>query len=41
MRVFVRSIIGYGGCGVEKHTLKINTHDLIKVTRAEVGDFTK
>lgn len=31
----------YGGCGVEKHTLKINTHDLIKVTRAEVGDFTK
>jgi prolyl-tRNA editing enzyme YbaK/EbsC (Cys-tRNA(Pro) deacylase) len=31
----------YGGCGVEKHTLKIKSQDLIGVTRAELSDFTK
>lgn len=31
----------YGGCGLEKHTLKINAQDLVKLTHAEVGDFTK
>ncbi len=31
----------YGGCGVEKYTLKIIPEDLIKVTHAEVGDFAK
>lgn len=31
----------YGGCGVENHTLKIKSQDLIKATQAELGDFTK
>lgn len=31
----------YGGCGVEKHTLKIKGTDLVEVTHAELGDFTK
>ena len=31
----------YGGCGVEKHTLKINPTHLIKITDAVVGDFSK
>jgi prolyl-tRNA editing enzyme YbaK/EbsC (Cys-tRNA(Pro) deacylase) len=31
----------YGGCGVEKHTLKIKSKDLIQVTNAELGYFTK
>lgn len=31
----------YGGCGVEQYTLKINSADLLKVTQATVGDFTK
>jgi Ala-tRNA(Pro) deacylase len=31
----------YGGCGVEKYTLKIKSADLIRVTNASVGDFTK
>jgi prolyl-tRNA editing enzyme YbaK/EbsC (Cys-tRNA(Pro) deacylase) len=30
----------FGGCGIEKFTLKITAHDLIKVTNAEVGDFS-
>lgn len=30
----------FGGCGIEKFTLKISSHDLIKVTSAEVGDFS-
>lgn len=30
----------YGGCGVEKYTLKINAKDLIRITRAELGDFS-
>lgn len=29
----------YGGCGVPKTTLKINTQDLVKVTNAQVLDF--
>ncbi len=31
----------YGGCGVEKYTLKIKGSDLVKVTQGEVGEFTK
>ncbi len=31
----------YGGCGVPRHTLKINPQDLIVVTRAQVFDFTE
>lgn len=31
----------HGGCGAEKYTLKIRTVDLIHVTNAELGDFTK
>lgn len=31
----------YGGCGVEKYTLKIRGVDLIQVTGAKVDDFTK
>lgn len=31
----------YGGCGVEKHTLKIKSQDLIQATNAELGHFTK
>lgn len=30
----------YGGCGVEKYTLKINANDLIRITKAELGDFS-
>ena len=29
----------YGGCGVPKTTLKINTKDLIRITQAQVLDF--
>lgn len=31
----------YGGCGVPCHTLRINPLDLIRVTGAEVFDFTE
>ncbi len=31
----------YGGCGVEKYTLKINPAHLIQITKAIAGDFTK
>jgi len=31
----------YGGCGVPKTTLRINTQDLIKVTNAQVVGFTE
>ena len=31
----------YGGCGVPRHTLRIKTLDLIKVTQANVFDFTE
>ena len=30
----------YGGCGIEKHTLKIKVIDLIRITQATVADFT-
>lgn len=30
----------YGGCGIEKHTLKIKVTDLIRITKASVADFT-
>lgn len=30
----------YGGCGIEKHTLKIKVIDLIRITKATVADFT-
>ncbi|MFQ5409729.1 MAG: aminoacyl-tRNA deacylase [Anaerolineales bacterium] len=32
---------GYGGCGVPRHTLKIAVDDLVRVTAAEVFDFTE
>jgi len=31
----------YGGCGIDKHTLKINVDDLIKINGANVFDFTE
>ncbi len=31
----------YGGCGVEKYTMKIKAADLIKITGAVVDDFSK
>lgn len=31
----------YGGCGVPRHTLRINVRDLIDLTRARVFDFTE
>ena len=31
----------YGGCGVEKYTLKIRAADLLELTNAEIGDFVK
>lgn len=31
----------YGGCGIPRHTLRINPLDLIKVTQANVFDFTE
>lgn len=31
----------WGGCGVPQTTLKINTQDLIKITQAQVLDFTE
>lgn len=30
----------YGGCGAPKSTLKINTHDLVRITNAQILDFT-
>jgi prolyl-tRNA editing enzyme YbaK/EbsC (Cys-tRNA(Pro) deacylase) len=30
----------YGGCGVDKCTLKIKSGDLIQLTQAEIGDFS-
>ena len=31
----------YGGCGVPKTTLRINTQDLVRVTNAQIFDFTE
>ncbi len=31
----------YGGCGVEKYTMKIKATDLIKITHSAVDDFSK
>ena len=31
----------YGGCGVNKTTLRINTIDLIRITQAKLIDFTE
>ncbi len=31
----------YGGCGVPRHTLRINPRDLIRVTHAEVFDLAR
>jgi prolyl-tRNA editing enzyme YbaK/EbsC (Cys-tRNA(Pro) deacylase) len=31
----------YGGCGVPKATLRINTSDLIRITNAQIFDFTE
>lgn len=33
--------VGYGGCGVPRHTLRINVDDLVRITHARVFDFTK
>lgn len=30
----------YGGCGVPKTTLRINTQDLLRITNAQIVDFT-
>jgi prolyl-tRNA editing enzyme YbaK/EbsC (Cys-tRNA(Pro) deacylase) len=30
----------YGGCGVPNVTLRINPQDLVKITKAQVADFT-
>lgn len=32
---------GYGGCGVPNHTLRIKVDDLVRITGAEVFDFTE
>ena len=29
----------YGGCGIDKLTLKIKSNDLVQLTQAELGDF--
>jgi len=31
----------YGGCGVPRATLRINTHDLVRITKAQILDFTE
>jgi len=31
----------YGGCGIPRHTLQINSQDLIALTQAQVFDFTE
>ena len=31
----------YGGCGIPKTTLRINTQDLIKITNAQILDFAE
>lgn len=31
----------YGGCGVPQKTLRINTHDLIRITNGQVLDFAE
>ncbi len=33
--------VGYGGCGVPRHTLRIDIGDLVRITGARVFDFTK
>lgn len=30
----------YGGCGIDKFTLKIKSEDLVQLTKAEIGDFS-
>lgn len=30
----------YGGCGIDKFTLKIRSSDLVQLTGAEIGDFS-
>jgi Cys-tRNA(Pro)/Cys-tRNA(Cys) deacylase len=37
----IRADAVYGGCGVQRHTLRINPIDLINVTQARVFDFTE
>lgn len=36
-----RHAMVYGGCGVPRHTLRINPLDLIRVTQAQVFDFAE
>ncbi|HEX4045006.1 MAG TPA: YbaK/EbsC family protein [Gammaproteobacteria bacterium] len=31
----------YGGCGVPKTTLRINTHDLVRISGAQILEFTE
>lgn len=33
--------VGFGGCGVPRHTLEIRITDLVRVTRARVFDFAE
>lgn len=37
----LKNLSCYGGCGVPKATLRINTVDLINITNAKVLDFTE
>ncbi len=37
----LKNINCYGGCGVPNKTLRINTQDLIRITNAEVLDFSE
>lgn len=37
----LKNINCYGGCGVPNKTLRINTQDLIRITHAEVLDFSE
>lgn len=40
LRILEKDVI-YGGCGVEKHTLKIKPKDLVQVNNALVFDFSE
>ena len=40
LRVLENDVV-YGGCGVEKHTLKIKPEDLVRINHALVFDFSE
>ena len=37
----LKNINCYGGCGVPKSTLRINSQDLVRITNAQILDFTE